>query len=88
MPIPYPPQCDTDEKKLQWCLAMHVKLRTRHNNIGLLYETWLGNQPRNQQWLDWLATWWDPRHRRLTDEVLRLRQLLRQKPIDESPDDL
>jgi len=88
MVIPYPPECDTDEKKLQWCLAMMEKLRAEHNETGATYKTWLMSRLLHQQWQNFLVNWFQPRHDKLTAEILRLREALRQKPITEDPDDL
>ena len=88
MPIPYPPEYDTDEEKLQWCLAMQEKLRQRHNNDGAQYRTWLESRVPHQEWLAWLATWFQPRQDKLNTEILRLRQVLAETPIAENPDEL
>lgn len=88
MPIPYPPEYDTDEHKLQWCLAMQNKLRHRHNQAGAQYRTWLFQQPAHQKWKDFLDDWFDPRSKKLSNEITSLRQALSQKPIGEDPEEL
>lgn len=73
MAINFPPECDTNAKRLAFCLRVHRRLIHRHRQARSQLPVDLTSEHR-QQFKAWERTWYIPRAKRVAALVTEFRE--------------
>ena len=72
----YPTAANNNYKKYYICYRLQLKLQNVHNNWGNKYKT---GQITLAEWKQFLSEWYNPRINLVISEILKLRQLAKNK---------
>ena len=72
----YPEAVDNNFKKYYVCYRLQEKLKLIHNNWAAKARS---GEITMEEWRQFLAEWFDPRQNLVVDEILRIRQLAKNK---------